>query len=519
MKNKSLAALCVILLLLVILLGTVIGSLYALENYVLVGWHLYPKEATFLDLRDRELSAEDYDVLVWRLPECKVLWSVPFQGQRIPCDAESVTVTELTDADIGTLLYFTELKTVHAEECTDYPRLMALQAKLPGCRVLYNVQLGKNTYDQDAVRVEVPDLNEEQAALLAWLPKLTQIDATGCEDYPLLIGLQKDHPEWNLSYTVPFGNQEVNSLTVELELENADYSDLTKGLAGMSKLQTLTLINPAASGEELVKLREEYPDIAIHWQIEWNELTLTDDMTEVDISAQPLESIAQAKELAAYFPDLQKLIVESKGIPNADMADFREEMRDSYKVVWTIYFSSKCRARTDDTYFIPIKQGEYYFKESYIHDLRYCEDMVAIDLGHHPVMTIEFVQYMPHLKYLVLAHTQVRDISPISACKELVFLELDWSLVTDYTPLLGCTALEDLNLGLTYGDSTPICQMTWLKNLWWLDRGASVQLRVQEALPDTKLMFSGNATVANGWRDLPNYYGMRDALDMYYMSW
>lgn len=519
MKNKSLAVLCTILLLLVILLGTVIGALYATENYVMVGWHFYPKTATFLDLRNREISAEDHDVLLWRLPGCEVLWSVPFQGQRIPSDAESVTVTELTDSDVGLLLYLTELKTVHAEECTDYPQLMALQARMPNCRVLYRVQLGKNTYDQDAVRVEVPELDEEQAVRLAFLPRLTQVDAAGCRNYPLLVQLQTEHPEWNLSYTVPFGKQEVNCLSTSLELEHAGYAELSSGLAGMSALKTLTLIDPKATGEELVKLREEYPGIEIHWTVSWNGQALTDDMTEVDISNQPLASIEEAKTLAAYFPELQKLIVESKGIPNEDMAAFREEMRSSYKVVWTVYFSPKCCARTDDTYFMPIKQGEYYFMESYIYDLRYCEDMVAIDLGHHSVKTIEFVEYMPHLKYLVLAHTQVRDISPISSCKELVFLELDWSLVTDYSPLLGCTALEDLNLGLTWGDPEPVCKMTWLKHLWWVDRGTAVQLVVQEALPDTQLMFVADATVANGWRDLPNYYAMRDELGMYYMPW
>ena len=40
-----------------------------------------------------------------------------------------------------------------------------------------------------------------------------------------------------------------------------------------------------------------------------------------------------------------------------------------------------------------------------------------------------------------------------------------------------------------------------------------------EALPNTKVMTTGAATVANGWRDLENYYEMRDLLGMHYMSW
>ena len=38
------------------------------------------------------------------------------------------------------------------------------------------------------------------------------------------------------------------------------------------------------------------------------------------------------------------------------------------------------------------------------------------------------------------------------------------------------------------------------------------------ALPDTNIVGKGNDVVAYGWRRLPNYYKMRDALGMYYMD-
>jgi len=59
--------------------------------------------------------------------------------------------------------------------------------------------------------------------------------------------------------------------------------------------------------------------------------------------------------------------------------------------------------------------------------------------------------------------------------------------------------------------------MTWLKNLWMIHRSGAEEMA--EALPNTTIMAVGNASVANGWRKLPNYFAMRDALGMYYMSW
>ena len=42
--------------------------------------------------------------------------------------------------------------------------------------------------------------------------------------------------------------------------------------------------------------------------------------------------------------------------------------------------------------------------------------------------------------------------------------------------------------------------------------------QASQALPDTHVVASGDATVGGGWRRLPNYYDMRDCLGMYYMN-
>ena len=142
---------------------------------------------------------------------------------------------------------------------------------------------------------------------------------------------------------------------------------------------------------------------------------------------------------------------------------------------------------------------------------------MAVDIGHMNVSDISFVEYMPNLEYLILAHTSVQYIEPIRSCKKLKFLELDWTGIRDLTPLQDCTALEDLNIGNTGVSVEPLIQMPWLKNVWMIFKKSAYILT--QALPDTRVVSSGNATVASGWRDLPNYYAMRDWLKMYYMSW
>jgi len=225
-------------------------------------------------------------------------------------------------------------------------------------------------------------------------------------------------------------------------------------------------------------------------------------------------------------------------LDNEAMSAFREAHREDYKVVWTVDCGTMV-ASTDTTYFMPYKYGVAYFFDEYTVNLRYCEEIEAIDLGHMSVHNADFVEFMPNLKYLILAHTQVADITPLQHCKSLLFLELDWSIVKDYTPLKGCTALEDLNLSKTFADIDPILEMDWLKHLWITDRGEETKLRLRqtfnpwvfeekdedekdtETTPEeqgTVLYLDGPPTVSGGWRQLPNYYAMRDALNMGYME-
>ena len=218
-----------------------------------------------------------------------------------------------------------------------------------------------------------------------------------------------------------------------------------------------------------------------------------------------------------YFPKAEQVLMIGGLLNNVQMAAFREARRQDYKVVWSVQCGNVL-TRSDATFFMPVKYHVYYLNDVEAYNLRYLEEAVAVDIGHMNVSDISFVKYMPNLEYLILAHTGIQYIEPIRTCKKLKFLEVDWTGIRDLTPLQDCTALEDLNVGNTGVDLEPLKKMTWLKNLWAIFRGASIY-PVSQALPNTKVVSSGNATVASGWRDLPNYYAMRDQLKMYYMSW
>ena len=263
----------------------------------------------------------------------------------------------------------------------------------------------------------------------------------------------------------------------------------------------------------------------LSWYFDVGGTQVDETAVEVDVSGRDFSSLEEAENMASCFPNLEKFImsyctVNGEKIENETMSDFREKMRPEYKVVWTVE-CGKLRVRTDDTTFMPTREREYYFKDSMTENLRYCEDMICVDIGHHPIKDISFVRYMPHLKYLILTDTAVQDISPLENLKELIFLELTFGIVRDYTPLLGCTALEDLNMDQLwyFADPTPLYRMTWLKTLFWQKCSGHIIVKLQESLPDTRLDFTGSTSnsAGTGWRNLQNYYDMRDILGMPYM--
>lgn len=540
-------------------------AVWFLLTHVWVAGTFYSRNADVLDLRFADVTTADYDKLRKKAPNSEILWRIPFQGKTYDQDTDVLYVTSLTDEDVATLDYFTRLKTVEAQECTDYPQLAALTARRPEVTVEYTVTIDGREYPQDTAVVSISGITEEEINLLTYLPELTAVTAVGCRTPEQMTRLRDFCQEKGLSFALRFGTKTYPDTVEELDVTGVTDGELEL-LQLLPELKTLHLKNPEADPETVAQLRSTYPKADISWEVEIAGVSFPDDTKEVDLSAVLESSAAQTaagtaagtqtaagaqtttktqtttgaatgtqstketqstapavtlnledlEKKMSYLPDAKQVFLGKCGLDNEELAALRERVRDSYKLVWTVQLGKKLTARTDDTTFMPVREHVYYFLDEDAYNLRYCEDMLCVDVGHMGLTNIDFVKGMPHLQILILAHNgQLQDISPISSCKELIFLELDWSAVKDFTPLVGCTSLEDLNIGLTYPSVEPLMQMTWLKNLWMVDRGGAYQL--SQALPDTKIVASADVTVGAGWRNLPNYYKMRDMLGMEYM--
>ena len=101
MKNKVVTVLVVIVLVLVLLIGGALGFLWYRDNHIFVEGEAYPISARTLDLREEDISFAHYEQVHAQLPDCRILWNVPFQGSKFSSDSETLTVSSLTQEDVA----------------------------------------------------------------------------------------------------------------------------------------------------------------------------------------------------------------------------------------------------------------------------------------------------------------------------------------------------------------------------------------------------------------------------------
>ena len=158
-----------------------------------------------LDLRGTGMTVSQYGQLQAGLPECEILWEVPFQGELLELDTRVVTVSALSLEDVHTLTFLPKLKRVNALSCGDYEALDCLARALPEVNVRYTVALDGKQWKPDTRRLELERLDaQELARKLPYLRQVEEIVLTG--DLPDAESLRKTEaafPDLRFVYALP----------------------------------------------------------------------------------------------------------------------------------------------------------------------------------------------------------------------------------------------------------------------------------------------------------------------------
>ena len=478
-----------------------------------------------VDLRQTGITPEQYSRLRELLPDCNILWELPFQDGFLSLGTKTLCLSGLTMEEVELLDYLPQLSIVEAWDCRDYDALLALQQRRPECKVLYNVELAGQLYDCDTRSLVLTDLSDPgELQALSYFPRLQSVHFTGkLPPSAELRRLRQERPDTVFTWEKEISGMRLHSSLTELDLSGTrglTSAGLGELLGYFPELAVLYLGRTDLPQEALLALEKGKPGLFVVWDMELCGVSVSRDAAEADLSGQAVTDLPALEEQLSLLPNLERVIMAGCGIPSEEMDELNKRHED-IRFVWSVNLGG-IELRTDATYFAPNK---YYIEvgDDDLQELRYCEDLICVDIGHmRGVTNCDWAVYLPKLRYLIIADTNIRDISPLSNLSELVFLELFMSPIRDYSPLLECKKLEDLNLGYTYGSYEPILQMTWLKRLWWPGNlkalNWSARSALRQALPDAKMNFVAGSSTGEGWRTGEHYYEMRDLMGMPYMT-
>lgn len=536
--KKLITVLVVVLILLVLGIAGAVGYVWYQNNHIFVEDAVYPIHSESLDLRGQDISIEHYETVRASLPDCHILWDVPFQGKKLSNDTKTLTVSELTDEDIQVMDYFTGLIEVDAAGCDDYAQIEKLMAHRPNCNVRYEVRLGKLSCAPDIAELVLENGDYNYDAMLenlTWLHKLTSVRLRMPElTQEQITVLRETYPEIEITCTVSLLGEEYEVDTAELNLSSvttAQIPEIVEKLPLLPNVASIELMDANGTSsltkEDVKVLMEAVPHVVFNYTFDFYGYTLSTADEEVHIKNTRIgeDGVAEVRTALDIMTNCKRFVLENCSISNETMAQLRNDYRDRTKVVWRVEFGKG--STLTDVHAIRATHG---LKDSTNKNLIYCEDVRFMDLGHNGdegsayLRDVSFVTGMPNLEAIILSGSYITDLTPFASCKNLKFLEIAFcGMVTDLSPLAECTSLEMLNIGsiklkdLSALDKLPL---THLMARWYPSGNCPIPAEERERFisqhPDCWASFTGSQPYGDGWRydengdELPYYAMLRD---------
>lgn len=264
----------------------------------------------------------------------------------------------------------------------------------------------------------------------------------------------------------------------------------------ISVLLLLMLLLPAAGAENAEN-------------VTYGSLSVPKDAAYINMGTHVVEDWTGFVNFLGQFPNLKEVDMFETIVEKKDISLLETHFPD-VKFGWTIHIVREHYIRTDQTAFSTLHGSCSNHSSRDFEVLKYCPDLLALDIGHNDITDLSFLQYVPKLRVLILAcNPNLRNIQPISQLKDLEYLELFSCSVWDITPLGELEHLLDLNI--SYNQITRygvLNDMPQLKRLWIPQSGVPVGgetfLQLQKDLPNTLIMNKGHPTNF-GWREGNHY--------------
>ncbi len=234
------------------------------------------------------------------------------------------------------------------------------------------------------------------------------------------------------------------------------------------------------------------------------------DAEYIDLGETKVQDYDALVAFLDQMPNLKRLDMWETEIP-AEQCHRLAERYPRIQWGWTMVLKGKDHShliRTDYTSWSTLHNNttSHHTSEDFS-ILKYCWNLMALDIGHNSVTSLDFLYDLPQLRVLIVACNNVTDITPLSSLENLEYAELFKNDITDLSPLKDLKHILDLNICFNHvTDWDALMGLKSLTRLWIYSSQVynheppeTVVGQLKEALPNT-LVDAVHYSTAGKWR-------------------
>ncbi len=434
-----------------------------------------------------------------------------------------LSVTERTDAETlrARIAASPSLESVSiAPGALGNAEIAELTEAFPEIGFQYEVAVGSRFVSPDVTELSAEDCTaEEIAAALPYLPLLRTVHLGACDPETLDAAVPL-FPEGMADYTVLLFGRALapDTETLDLSEEAAPAPETLK--AALPYLPSLAAVELGSREDPALAaaFRAAAPGLAVNcrYTFTWMDRELSESTETLDLTNTKITDVDELRKVLSWLPALTHTEMVRCGLDDETMAALREEFPEK-GIVWEISLGYWGRLRTDATAFTTRSsksddEMKYRLTTETLQPIRYCTELVALDLGHQKIEDISCLAGLHKLQILILADNRISDLTPLASMPDLVYVELFYNHISDLSPLSGLTKLKDLNVCSNHiSDLTPLYGLTSLERLWYSDNRFTVgdHNALCEKLPGCVCNRTVWDATADGWREHERYFWMR----------
>ena len=413
---------------------------------------------------------------------------------------------------------------------TTLPPATVLPQPDPTVIAVSSIEIGTDSFPVDATEIIVTGgstqfSENEIAQALFKLPLLRKADLrayslTPAKAQNLMTNFPNVEFVWDLTILdgdIVQYDAEAWTFDGDTDLDEVEYL-----IRCLPKLKAVKLNNGGGASigldDRLRILCSIYPDVTFTWDYSLFDRYFSTDAVTVNLDNVPMENTDELFAALPCFHALTRVEMDNTGLTNDQIGELFYAF-PGVRFIWTIQLKyPRYRIRTDcraySTYVKPA-EGFARLTSEDVQALKYCTDLMALDLGHNAISDISFMESLTKLQILILCDNRVTDISVLEFMPELEYAELMMNGITDVSVFQKLPKMLDLHLGSNkIRDFSPLYSCQQLKRLWVPSQfgeafTSSRQKEIQAQLPDCFIFFNYGPHGSSPWQDDPRYAWMR----------